>query len=69
MYFPTKHLRTYSYFGGPFNVITIIQRALHQSHVNGVMTLKLYGDIGISKYLGCQNFSTRRRLGAQGALM
>ena len=30
----------------------IIQRALRQSRVNGATTLKLYGYIGIGKYLG-----------------
>ena len=48
----------------------IIQRALRQSHVNGATTLKLYGYIGIGKYLGlCQKFSVRGRLGVQGPLM
>ena len=58
MYFPTKYLHTYlqnhpkTHFGGPFNVKRIIQRALRQSRVNGATTLKLYGYIGIGKYLG-----------------
>ena len=41
--------------GGFFNAKPINQRALRQSHVrpNGAMTLKLYGYIGIGKYLGC----------------
>jgi len=58
-------------FGGPFNAKPIIQRALHQSHVNGATTLKLYGYIGrpIGKYLGvCQSFSARARLGGTGLL-
>ena len=66
MYFPTKYLRTYPQnhqknpFWGPFNAKPIIQRAIRQSHVNGATTLKLYGYIGIGKYLGmCQTFSAR----------
>ena len=43
------------HFWGPFNAKPIILKALHQSHVNGATTLKLYGYIGIGKYLGvCQ---------------
>jgi len=50
-------------FGGPFNAKPIIQRALCQSHVSVATTLKLYGYIGIGKYLGCvKNFP----LGASG---
>jgi len=76
MYFPTKCLRTYlqnhpqTPFGGPFNAKPIIQRALCQSHVNGATTLKLYGYIGIRKYLGCVKiFSLGGVWGAQGPLM
>ena len=39
------------HFGGPFNAKPIIQRALRQLHVNGTTTLKLYGYIGVGKYM------------------
>ena len=58
------------HFGVPFNAKPIIQRALCQSHVNGATTLKLYGYIGIRKYLGCVKiFSLGGVWGAQGPLM
>jgi len=62
MYFPTKYLHTYPkiipkpHFEEPSNAKPIIQRALRQSHVNGATTLKLYGYIGIGKYLGVSKF-------------
>jgi len=57
-------------FGGPFNAKPIIQWAIRRTHVNGATTLKLYGYIGIGKYLEvCQNFSARGHLGEQGPLM
>jgi len=67
MYFPhqiSSHLPPKSapkpHFGGPFNAKPIIQRALRQSHINGATPLKLYGYIGIGKYLRvCQTFSAR----------
>ena len=40
------------HFRKPFNGKPIIQRALRQSHANRATTLKLYGYIGMSKYLG-----------------
>jgi len=67
---PTPKITQKPHFGGPFNAKAIIQRDLRQSHVNGATTLKLYGYIGIGKYLGvCQNFSTGGVWGAQGSLM
>ena len=48
----TRKITTKPHFGGPFNAKPIIQRARRQSHVNGATTLKLYGYIGIGKYLG-----------------
>jgi len=41
------------HFGGPFNAKPIVHGALHKSHVNGAMKLKLYTYIGIGKYMGC----------------
>jgi len=74
MYFPTHCLRIYPqittkpHFGGPFNAKPITQRALRQSHVNGATTLKLYGYIGIGKYLGfVKYFLLGGVWGAQGA--
>jgi len=56
----TPKITPKTHFGGPFNAKPIIQRALRQSHVNGPTTLKLYGYIGLGKYLEiCQNFSAR----------
>jgi len=77
MYFPTKYLRTYPqittkpYFGGPFNAKPIIQRAIRQSHVNGATKLKLYGYIGIGKYLRVSKIFRYGAFGggAQGPLM
>ena len=67
---PTPKITPKPHFGGPFNAKLIIQRALRQSHANKATTLKLYGYIGIGKYLGvCQNFSTGGVWGAQGSLM
>jgi len=57
-------------FMGPFNAKPIIERALRKSHVNGATKLKLYGYIGIGKYLRvCPNFSATGRPGVQGTLM
>jgi len=50
---PTPKITPKPHFGGPFNAKLIIQRALRQSHANKATTLKLYGYIGIGKYLGC----------------
>jgi len=73
MYLPTKYLHIYPQnpiLGVPLNAKPIIQRALRQSHVNGATTLKVYGYIGIGKYLGMsQNFSARGVWEAQGPLM
>jgi len=51
------------FWGTPFNAKPIIQRALRQSYVNGVTTLKLYSYIGTGKYLGVSKFF---RFGASG---
>ena len=56
---PTPKITSKPHFGGPFNAKPIIQ-----SHVKGATTLKLYCYIGIGRYLGCQNFSAKGRLGA-----
>jgi len=60
MYFSTKYLRPYPQnppktpFWGPYNAKTIVERALCKSHGNGATKQKLYGYIGIGKYLlGC----------------
>ena len=67
---PTPKITPKTPFWGPLNAKRIIQRAIRQSHVNGATTLKLYGFIGIGKYLGrCQNFSSSCFRGAQGPLM
>ena len=51
----SSHLPPKPHFGGPFNAKPIIQRALRQLHVNGATALKLYGCIGIDKYLGVRH--------------
>ena len=67
---PTPKITPKTPLGRPFNAKHIMQRALRQSHVNGATTLKLYGYIGIGKYLRvCQNFSARGVWGAQVPLM
>jgi len=49
-----------------FRANPIIERALRKSHVNGATKLKRYSYTGIDKYFTvCQNFSARKRLGAQ----
>jgi len=57
MYFPAKYLcptpkvTSKPHFGGPFKAKPIIERAFDKSHVNGATKLKLYGYIGVGKYL------------------
>jgi len=66
----TPKITSKPHFGRHFNAKPIIQRAVRQSHVNGAMMLKLYGYIGIGKYLKvCQNFSARGVWGAPGPLV
>ena len=48
---PTKYLHPSpktSFWGGPFNAKSIIERTLRKSHVNGATKLKLHSYIGIN---------------------
>jgi len=57
---PTPKIAPKPHFGGPFGANPIIERALHESHVNGATKLKRYSYIGIGKYFWvCQNVSAR----------
>ena len=59
---PTPNITPKPHFGD-----LLMQNRL--SYVNGATMLKLYGYIGIGKYLGvCQNFSARGRPGSAGPL-
>jgi len=49
------------HFWGTFQCETYYTESPLKSHVNGATTLKLYGYIGIGKYLGCVKFSARGR--------
>jgi len=63
---PTAKIIPKPLFWGPL-MRNLLYRALNQSYVNGATTLKLHCYIDIGKYLGCQNFSARGWLGAQGS--
>jgi len=74
MYFSAKYLRTYlqklpqNPILGDLSMRNRVTESLRQSHVNGATMLKLYGHIGIGKYLGCGKIFPLGRLWGRRAL-
>jgi len=65
---PTPKITPKPHFVGPFSAKPIIQRALRQSHVNGVKMPNLYDYLSIGKYLGCVKIFLLGAVGGHRAL-